>query len=49
MKKSKNKKKQKKNDDDEIRTHAILEGFNPFAEIMDYVSHFLSKFPIVLL
>ena len=37
------KKKQKKNDDDEIRTHAILEGFTPVAEKMDcYVSHFLT-------
>ena len=36
------KKKQKKFDDDEIRTHAILEGSNPFAELMDFVSHFLS-------
>ena len=37
------KKIKKKIDDDEIRTHAILEGFNPFAEIMDFVSHFLSR------
>ena len=37
------KKKQKKIDDDEIRTHAILEGFTPVAEKMDcYVSHFLT-------
>ena len=37
------KKKQKENDDDEIRTHAILEGFTPVAEKMDfYVSHFLT-------
>ena len=37
------KKKQKKFDDDEIRTHAILEGFTPVAEKMDcYVSHFLT-------
>ena len=36
-------KKAKKNDDDEIRTHAILEGFTPVAEKMDcYVSHFLT-------
>ena len=37
------KKTKKKHDDDEIRTHAILEGFTPVAEKMDcYVSHFLT-------
>ena len=37
------KKSKKKHDDDEIRTHAILEGFTPVAEKMDcYVSHFLT-------
>ena len=37
------KKAKKRNDDDEIRTHAILEGFTPVAEKMDcYVSHFLT-------
>ena len=37
------KKSKKKIDDDEIRTHAILEGFTPVAEKMDcYVSHFLT-------
>ena len=37
------KKSKKKYDDDEIRTHAILEGFTPVAEKMDcYVSHFLT-------
>ena len=37
------KKAKKRSDDDEIRTHAILEGFNPYAERTDcYVSHFLT-------
>ena len=36
-------KRKKKYDDDEIRTHAILEGFTPVAEKMDCcVSHFLT-------